>query len=218
MQKSTWFLVNLALTRCGDFLDRRISWSLSCDVLEPRKNPMPDFLFQGWLSATVLILLVIISHLPSPIKIIPRQCIDLIYCGLMMDITCSFNSLFIFRLFLTCRVVFYSWPSSPKRPCRVENIVIMLCFAKRKHGKGWFEMMPGRKWFIIMWSISKAELLCKNFFIGVPDWNRIILLVNMWPIICINNDFIILKFGRKLQKKVFNALTPGWKWTIFWSI
>ena len=125
-----------------------------------------------------------------------------------------FISLFIFRIFLTCRVVFYGWPSCPKCPCRVENIVIILSFAKRKYWKGWFEMMPGRKWMIIIWSISKSE----SIFLGVQDLNRIILPVNMRPIISIDNDFIILKFRRKFQKKVFNALTPGWKWTIFWSI
>ena len=158
LQKSTWFLVNLALTRCGDFLERRISWSLSCDVLEPRKNPMSDFLFQGWLSATVVILFVIISHLPSPTKDHSKAMYygDLFWSN---SLTYSFDSLFIFRIFLTCRVVFYGWPSCPKRPCRVENVVIILSFAKRKYGKGWFEMMPGRKWIIIIWSISKSEKL-----------------------------------------------------------
>ena len=161
LQKSTWFLVNLALTRCGDFLDRRISWSLSCDVLEPRKNPMSDFLFQGWLSATVVILFVIISHLPSPTKGYSKAMYwpDLFW----FNGRYSFISPYIFRIFLTCRVVFYSWPSCPKCPCRVENIVIILSFAKRKYGKGWFEMMPERKWIMIMWSISDSE---KTFFKG----------------------------------------------------
>ena len=65
---STWFLVNLASTRCGDFRDNKISGSLSREVLEPRKNPTLDFWFHEgkFVSAFCIMRSLIRSHLPSP--------------------------------------------------------------------------------------------------------------------------------------------------------